>query len=71
MMKMITRQLKRSFLALLLISFATPAWMQRGIAAQVENPPATSEPTEATAPVDPAAQYAMDWRTTGPTGGDV
>ncbi|OLE53350.1 MAG: hypothetical protein AUG51_13555 [Acidobacteria bacterium 13_1_20CM_3_53_8] len=72
MMNMITRQLKRSLLLLLLISFATPVLTQQGSAAQVETPATTSEASEATAPADPAAaQYAMDWRITGPTGGDV
>lgn len=62
---MITRLMKRSLLLLILYSLVTPAFLVRTISA---NSQATAD-----AAADDAnePQYPMNWRITGPTGGDV
>lgn len=59
---MITRLMKRSLLFFTLIALLTPAFIQ---SARVQAVGENGLSTEA----DP--QYAMDWRNTGPSGGDV
>ncbi|HEY0407708.1 MAG TPA: YCF48-related protein [Pyrinomonadaceae bacterium] len=55
--------MKRLFLILTLSALVTPVLMPRGIAQAAATASAGETPE--------AAQYAMDWRVTGPTGGDV
>lgn len=62
---MMTRLLKKILLTLILFALVMPLLVRSGIA-QAEAPP-----PPAPADVPDAAQYAMDWRVTGPTGGDV
>ena len=59
---MITRLMKRSLLCLILIALLTPAFVK---SASVQVAGGSGNGSEA----DP--QYAMDWRNTGPSGGDV
>ena len=59
---MMTRLMKRFLLILILFALMMPVLIRSGIAqADAAAPAETPE----------AAQYAMDWRVTGPTGGDV
>ena len=57
-----TRLLKRTLLSLILFSLIVPAFVLSQDAVVIA---ASDDPTEA------SMQYAMDWRITGPTGGDV
>ena len=59
---MMTRLIKRTLLFLALLSLISPAFV-RSASVQALSPDAKGEAA------DP--QYAMDWRVTGPTGGDV
>jgi photosystem II stability/assembly factor-like uncharacterized protein len=62
---MMTRQMKRFLLVLMLFALLTPAVTRADMAAaQADAAAPTTETPE-------AAQYAMDWRVTGPSGGDV
>src|SRR5918997_6497471 len=61
-MMMNTRLLKRTLLSLILFSLFVPAFV---LSQDVTVVAASDDPTEA------SMQYAMDWRVTGPTGGDV
>jgi photosystem II stability/assembly factor-like uncharacterized protein len=62
---MMTRLMKRSLLFLTLIALVTPAL----IGSATGSAQAMNGGDGNSAAIDP--QYAMDWRTTGPTGGDV
>ena len=60
---MVTRQMKRFLLVLILLALLAPAFAPSGFhvkAAAGDNPAAAG-----------AAKYVMDWHMTGPTGGDV
>jgi photosystem II stability/assembly factor-like uncharacterized protein len=58
---MMTRLMKRLFLILTLYALVTPVLAPRSIAQAAASASETPE----------SAQYAMDWRVSGPTGGDV
>jgi photosystem II stability/assembly factor-like uncharacterized protein len=63
MKRMVTRQMKRFLLLLILLALLAPAFAPGGFhvqAAAGDNPAAEG-----------AGKYVMDWHTTGPTGGDV
>jgi photosystem II stability/assembly factor-like uncharacterized protein len=62
---MMTRLMKRSLLILTLLTLSSPALFESGSAQAMGG---GAEGTETPA-ADP--QYAMDWRNTGPSGGDV
>jgi photosystem II stability/assembly factor-like uncharacterized protein len=69
---MIARLIKRSLLFFALLTLVTLAFAQ---SAEVQNVSAANKPEAEPNTVEPNAaadpQYAMDWRVTGPTGGDV
>lgn len=78
-MIMMARLMKRSLLLFALLTLVTLAFAQSAEVQSVSaaNKPSDTEPSTAqpdnNAPPDATAdpQYAMDWRVTGPTGGDV
>src|SRR5919202_3072626 len=62
----ITRLLERSLLLFAIVALLAFAFVER---ASLQTASADNDNEKTVA--EPTAQYAMDWRVTGPTGGDV